>query len=162
MSEKIKAILTQTAIKTFEELVFLFAFAEADADTSQAQAVAVARVCFSGDFSGTLDIKLSAEILPELTANMLGTDDNEETTLDQKYDALKETLNVICGNLLPAIAGRQKIFNIDPPQIISPEEAIKADIGQKVACNVTLTIDGEKCTLVLFTDDRFSLNASLS
>ncbi len=162
MSEKMKAILTQTAIKTFEELVFLFAFAEAEADTSQAKGVAVARVGFSGDFSGTLDIKLSAEVLPELTANMLGVDDDEETTLDQQYDALKETLNVICGNLLPAIAGKQKIFNIDPPEIISTEEAIKTNIGQKAACNVTLSLDGEKCTLVLFTDDRFSIDAPIS
>ena len=48
-----------------------------------------ARVLFSGVFSGTLVMKLSSEVLPELTANMLGVNDKEEATLDQQYDALK-------------------------------------------------------------------------
>ena len=36
----------------------------------------------------------------------------EEIDSEQKFDAIKETLNILCGNLLPEIAGNQDIFNI--------------------------------------------------
>ncbi|MEJ2100068.1 MAG: chemotaxis protein CheX [Desulfobacterales bacterium] len=113
MSEKIRTILSRVAVKTFEELVFLCAFDEDEANSGQIEPAVAAKISFSGFVSGTLIMKLSAKILPQLTTNMLGVDEQEETTLDQQYDALKETLNVVCGNLLPEIAGEQEIFNID-------------------------------------------------
>ena len=56
----------------------------------------------------------------ELTENMLGLDEGEaEISSDDQADALKETINVICGNLLPAIAGKDAVFDIQPPEILA-------------------------------------------
>jgi chemotaxis protein CheY-P-specific phosphatase CheC len=162
MREKIKTILSRTAAKTFEELVFLFAFDEYEADTGQTAPAVAARISFSGFFSGALVLKLSAKILPELTTNMLGVDEQEETTLDQQYDALKETLNVICGNLLPEIAGTQEVFDIDPPEIVAEEEAAKKRNGANPTCNVTLALEQGLCELFLFMDDRIPLNDGIT
>ena len=158
MSSKIKTILSQKAEKTFEELAFLFVFSGDEADFAQADPAVAARVSFSGVFSGTLVMKLSAEVLPELTANMLGVNDEEETTLDQQYDALKETINVVCGNLLPELGGDQEVFNIDPPQIVAEDEAVKKDNEQSLVCNATLAFDEGICELFLFSDDQILIN----
>lgn len=158
MSEKIKAILSQTAVKTFEELVFLFAFEEDQTDRRQTAPAVAASVSFSGSFSGTLVMKLSAKILPELTTNMLGVDEQEETTLDKQYDALKETLNVVCGNLLPEIAGSQEVFNIDPPRIVAEDGVLKKTTGRNPICKVTLALEEGSCELFLFINGRIPLN----
>jgi CheY-specific phosphatase CheX len=161
MSEEIKTILSRTAVKTFEELVFLFAFTDDDADAGRTAPTVAARVSFSGAFSGTLIMRMPLEVLPELTANMLGVNEQKETTPDQQYDALKETLNVICGNLLPAIAGRQAIFDIDPPQVIQEDETLKNINRQNPICQVTLALDEGACDLFLFADDRILLNTRI-
>ena len=162
MSEKIKTILFQAAVKTFEELAFLFAFAEDEADPGQADPAVAARVSFSGGVSGTLVMKLSAKVLPELTANMLGVDDQEETTLDQQYDALKETINIVCGNLLPKIAGTQEVFDIDPPEIVAEDETLRKSNGQNPTCKVTLAFEEGPCDLLFFIDGRIPLNAHVA
>jgi len=161
MSEKIKTILSRIAVKTFGELVFLFAFDEDEANTGQTDPAVAARISFSGFFSGTLVMKLSAKILPQLTTNMLGVDEQEETTLDQQYDALKETLNVVCGNLLPEIAGAQEVFNIDPPAIVAEDKVIKKSNGPNPICKATLALEEGTCELFLFTDERIPLNADV-
>jgi CheY-specific phosphatase CheX len=158
MSEEIKTILSRTAVKTLEKLAFLFAFTDDDADAGGAAPKVAARVSFAGVFSGTLIMQMPLAALPELTANMLGIEEQQETTPDQQYDALKETLNVICGNLLPAVAGRKPIFDIDPPQIIPENETLKNVNGRKPLCQVTLALDQGSCALFLFTDDRIPLN----
>jgi chemotaxis protein CheX len=162
MSAKIKTILSHTAVKTFEELVFLFAFDEDEAGSGPTDPAVTARVSFSGFFSGTLVMKLSAKILPELTTNMLGVDEHEGTTLDQQCDALKETLNIVCGNLLPEIAGTQEIFDIDPPVIVAEDGAIKKSNERNPTCKVRLALEEGSCELFLFIDDRIPLNARVT
>ena len=158
MSSKMKTILFQTAEKTFEDLAFLFAFSGDEADFAQADPAVAARVWFSGVFSGSLAMKLSAEVLPELTANMLGVNGEEQTTLDQQYDALKEALNVVCGNLLPELGGDQEVFNIDPPEIVTEDEDLKNGSEQSLVCKATLAFDEGLCELFLCTDDQIPIN----
>ena len=162
MSEKIKTILSRIAVKTFEELVFLCAFDEDESYTAQIDPAVAAKISFSGFFSGVLIMSLSAKILPQLTTNMLGVDEQEETTLDQQYDALKETLNVVCGNLLPEIAGTQEVFNIDPPTIVAEDGVIKKSNGRNPICKINLALEEGSCEFFLFADDRIPLNAHVT
>ncbi len=160
MDEQFEKTLSNIAIETFEKLAFLFAFPADEADTGQPDSMVTAGVSFAGSFSGTLIIKVSAEALPELAANMLGVDEDEETTLDQQHDALKETLNVICGNLLPEIAGRQEVFNIDSPQIVTVEQTIEKNPDRSSTYHVKLALDDGQCELLLFIDGRIPNNIS--
>ncbi len=91
-----------------------------------------ASVSFAGPFSGNLIMVVSGQILPELTGNMLGVDDNAETTLEQRHDALKELINVICGNLLPTIAGKHSIFNVNAPVILPGERNLILKTGENL------------------------------
>jgi chemotaxis protein CheY-P-specific phosphatase CheC len=154
MNRQNNEILSRVVAETLEQLAFLFSFpADGEAETAIDSGVA-ARVLFAGPFSGALVIIVSSQVLSELTANMLGVDGEDETTSEQKDDALKETINVICGNLLPAIAGKQAVFDIDAPEIITEDEEIKGAVetheGLPPTSEVILEIDGEPCRVCLF------------
>jgi chemotaxis protein CheY-P-specific phosphatase CheC len=159
MSEQLKEILSRVAGESLEKLAFMFSFPEDERGGMTLDSAVAAAISFAGPFSGTLVMTVSNHLLPELAANMLGIDD-EETTLDQQHDALKETINIICGNLLPAVAGTEVVFNIYAPAIITEVEAIKEAIknyGNKPTSIVRLNIDEMDCDLFLFVDGRIPL-----
>ncbi|MDL1962765.1 MAG: chemotaxis protein CheX, partial [Deltaproteobacteria bacterium] len=160
MSEQLKEILSRVAGETLEKLAFMFSFPEDERGRMILDSAVAAFISFSGPFSGTLVMTVSNQLLPELAANMLGVDD-EETTLEQQHDALKETINIICGNLLPVIAGEEVVFNIDAPMIIAGVEAIKEaieDHGHKPASIVKLNIEESECDLFLFINGRGTMH----
>lgn len=158
MREKLKKILSRVAVRTLEQLAFIFSFPEDEKNNIHPDSAVGVSISFEGAFSGFLSMIVSNQVLPELTANMLGVDD-EETTVDQQYDAFKETINIICGNLLPAIFGKQIIFNIDSPEIIPGAEAIKKKDEYKAASMVKLILDNGQCDLFLFVDGQIPEDA---
>jgi len=97
-------------------------------------------------------MKVSRKVLSEIAGNMLGVDDEDDITMDDKNDALKETANVICGNILPAIGGKQAVFNIDTPKMIPEGEHMKIRDGEKLVSDVKLSLDEGRCDLVLFVN----------
>ena len=160
MSEQLKEILSRVAGETLEQLAFIFSLPEDERGCMILDsAVVAAFISFSGSFSGKLVMTVSNQLLPELAANMLGVDE-EETELNQQHDALKETINIICGNLLPSIAGNEVVFDIDAPVIITEVEAIKdviKDNDNKPASLVKLNIEESECDLFLFIDGNFTI-----
>jgi CheY-specific phosphatase CheX len=153
MRERIDPILSRVTEEIFEKLAFMFSYPEegfeAEIDSPAAAPPVVTEVFFKGPFSGRLVMSLSPRLLPELAGNMLGADDNEATTPDQQYDALKELINVICGNLLPKIAGKQAIFNVNTPKIIDPE-GIAPTAEEILLGDTGLLVEDEKCDLRLY------------
>ncbi|MFP3911509.1 MAG: chemotaxis protein CheX [Desulfobacteraceae bacterium] len=148
MPEKIDEALSRVAVETFEKLAFLLAFPEDDALGEEMGDTVSGSVVFTGPFSGILKIRISSAVLPELTANMLGLEDEAKVALDDRHDALKETVNVICGNLLPVIAGREPIFNMETPVILSKEE----DRGRQALSTVRLSFDEGECEISIYVD----------
>ncbi len=136
------------AVETFEKLAFMFAFPEDEAPPEEMGDTVSGSVVFSGPFSGMLIVRISVAVLPELAANMLGLDDEAAVTLDDRHDALKETVNVICGNLLPVIAGREPIFNMETPVILSEEE----DEGRQALSTARLSFDEGECEVSIYVD----------
>jgi len=158
MKTRLKEILSHAAVDTFEKLAFLFCFQEEDRDVLFQASATGASLSFMGPFSGKLLIMLSNQILPELAANMLGLGDEEETTSEQQQDALRELTNVLCGNLLPAIAGDRVVFNVDIPRIITDEHALKQAVEDGDVrgpnCLVKLDLENGQCDLFLFIDGQ--------
>ena len=154
MTEQIKDALSNIAIETFEQLAFMFGFSQEAENPVPSDSPVFARISFSGYFCGTLVMKVSSIILEELAANMLGVDEEEKTTMDQQHDALKETLNIICGNLLPVVAGKHEIFNINLPEIVPAENMSEGSGGPQPVCCVNLAFDVGQCKIVLFVDGK--------
>jgi chemotaxis protein CheY-P-specific phosphatase CheC len=133
-----KEIIYHVLEEILENLSFLFFSPEDTRDTMDYETAVAAKISFTGLFSGTLALALSHQVLPEITRNMLGVEE-EIIFVPQQHDAVKELLNVICGNVLPAIAGKREIFFIGVPDIISPEEMMSSALR----CPPTSMIKGE-------------------
>jgi hypothetical protein len=116
MSKKLEAELYKAATLTFEEMGFLLPTREIDEQQVNAQVEAVVSVEFKGPFSGKLLVRVCGGLLPILAANMLGEEDVPPKSL--QYDALGEIANVICGNMLPCIAGSRDYFHVSAPQMV--------------------------------------------
>jgi len=118
--------LYQVAASTLEALAMMFLVTEDEAPIKGAcESDQIVSVSFDGPFSGRLTLRVSESMLIELAANMLGLMDADDTTIDQRHDALRELANVICGNLLPKLAGVDPVFNIHQPELsnLIPEDA---------------------------------------
>jgi len=150
MRTALNSILQRITEETLENLAFVFSFPGDDDDGMENHAGAtIVSVLFSGPFSGGIEMHLTPEALPEIAANMLGLEE-EETTKDDEHGAACEALNVICGNLLPAIAGKEAVFDIDSPEIISMEN--KKD-PERADAQALLILDSGPCLLLLWLSD---------
>ena len=156
MRAKLEERMSQVAIDTLEKLAFMFAFSDEGGEDLPRDSAVAGSISFTGPFSGTLLVTMSIEVLQELAGNMLGLDDGEETTQDHRSDALKETMNVICGNLLPAIAGDEVIFDIGVPKVIPADQEMKKGAGVPdglaPSAEVNLDLDEGQCVLFLLLD----------
>jgi CheY-specific phosphatase CheX len=141
--------LVQAAVLTFEELCFLFPDAELQAPQRQATVDAAVRVAFSGPFRGHLLIKVCGGLLPILAANMLGQ--AEAPPAEQQHDALGEVANVVCGNLLPRIAGAKAVFQLRPPQLVECSDTT-ADDAVRLAAEVQVGVEAGRIDLLLFAE----------
>jgi hypothetical protein len=112
--------LSEVAVATLERLAFIFASPAPAAAWPPPEELLAARLEFRGPFGGEMRIAMSHAAVEELAANMLGLADGEAPGEAARADALKELLNVICGNLLPAIAGEAAEFNLASPCLAPP------------------------------------------
>jgi CheY-specific phosphatase CheX len=151
MNKRANEILTTVTIGTLKHLAFIFLYPEEETIGLLPDSMDVS-ISFSGAFSGRLVLKMSPGIVLELTANMLGIDE-DRVRKEQQYDAMKETINVICGNLLPAIGGNQVIFHIDVPEIVDNENILE----EKAEAVVRLSVDDESCEFYLFVEEDLPL-----
>lgn len=150
-----KAELLQAAVLTFEELCFLFPDTELTEQQRHVPTDVAVRVAFAGPFRGHLLIKLCGELLPTLTANMLGQD--ETASQEQHYDALGEIANVICGNVLPRIAGAQEVFQLGTPQIVECDNGV-AHEAMSLAAEAQLGLEQGRVELWLFAETAVVLS----
>ena len=75
-------------------------------------------ISFSGDQAGILGISTSPDLCLQLAANVLGIDIEEENSMSEAYDALKELINIVCGQFLTKVYGDTGTFDLSPPNII--------------------------------------------
>lgn len=148
-----EAALSQAAILTFEELGFLFPTPEFKHEDQDGVKDGTVCVHFRGAFSGDLLLSLHGGLLPLVTANMLGEDD--APARETQEDALRELANVICGNALPLIAGKQEIFHLDAPRQINSEEE-QSLLTNLPTATVYIGLDEGRADVSLFLDEELT------
>ena len=116
---------TQQALETvvqdtFATMVFLFP-EDRDDPPPPPETFLTAVVGFSGPFRGEIRLSVGPDMPALVAANMLGLEDGCVPTSEQEHDALGELVNVICGNLLPAITSPLEVFNVHEPRVQAGE-----------------------------------------
>ncbi len=154
-TDALNGTLYRVAGRVLEQLALMYLVAEDETPWASAEPEHTASVAFRGPFGGRLAVAVSDGLLPELAANMLGLPDAERPTPEQCEDALKELANVICGNLLPALAGTKPVFLIEAPRLGS-QNAIEA---ASLVGTSRLYADAGVVDVRLFVDNPSALEA---
>jgi CheY-specific phosphatase CheX len=152
MSSTTARSLSQATTATFEELALLFPETELSAEQAAAPLDVAVSVEFRGPLTGRLVVRASQSILPAIAANMLGAEESRQLPLQR--DALGEIGNVICGHVLPLIAGADKIFNLSAPLVVDSASLPQRDADQPEARVQVGVEDGRaEAILYLFSTD---------
>ena len=126
------APLVAATTRTLEEMCFFFAVPLLTDEQRDARPEAAMSVRFEGPMSGRLVVRLCGGMMSRLAANMLGDAAGGPET---QRDALGEVANVVCGNLLPLIAGPDATFALEQAQPaaavdrMSPNPAASVQLG---------------------------------
>ncbi|MBN1268238.1 MAG: response regulator [Kiritimatiellae bacterium] len=110
--------LAQVFSQVLEQYAFMFSetvsrdqVAEAGPDYLEAA------IDFTGQISGRLLLVMPATLGPQIAANVLGTEPEDKLALAESEDALRELINVTCGQLLTTMAGEKPIFDMSVPVV---------------------------------------------
>lgn len=150
MNSNLKETLYKATVLTFEELCFMFPAPEMEEELKDVKLEAMVVVEFQGPFNGELAVKTCGELYRAIPTNMLGEDDS---TARQRRDALCEIANVICGNMLPGIAGPKEVFDISSPREMENGESGDG-LHEDPAAEVCMALDQGKVEITLFINDE--------
>jgi len=160
MNNRLNDTLSSVAEEVFESLAFvLLAFEEEESSPPADATRTVASIAFAGAFEGMLFASVSDGLLPTIAANMLGLDFDEIPPQDVQRDALKELMNVTCGNLLPKVAGEEVVFDVGAAEVL-PAGVMPATVGgQPPLAAARLHLEGGWADLALFAPERVAAGA---
>ena len=146
---RIQTGLYRAGLRVFEDLGFMLPTLELDREQAAATFHSAVSIDFNGPVRGRLLVVINGDILPALASNMLG-EDNAPSALRQE-DALKELVNVICGNLLPLIAGSAAVFDVGEPKAQPSENA--PDPNLPIAARQAIGLERGRAELLLFLSE---------
>jgi chemotaxis protein CheY-P-specific phosphatase CheC len=121
LSEQLSAVAAQV----FDAAAFFSSYPTTDGELTPVDRVG-ATITFRGPHTGRISLFMERQLLDTLALNMLGEADDEDPS-ERELDALKEVLNMICGNLLTVCYGEEVVFNLSPPEILNDANAPAAD-----------------------------------
>ena len=153
MNNKLDDILFEVAEGTFESLGFMLLMPEEEAEEGgEGDTGITAKITFAGPFADTLFLTVSSGMLGSLMVNMLGLDEDDAGSPAQQEDALKELLNVVCGNVLPAVAGVEAVFDVQAGEILAEGGIPETLDDREPAARARLNLDTGVARLSLFAE----------
>lgn len=147
MSSTTEQCLSRTTAETFEHLALILADEELSSEQASAPLDMSVSVEFRGPQVGRLVLSASARILPDIAANMLGGEQSRSAVLQR--DALGELANVICGNVLPQLAGVGAVFRLAAPKVHASELPSSRD-GDAPVARVALGVEDGRVEASLY------------
>jgi CheY-specific phosphatase CheX len=150
MSNWLETRLFRATVRTFEDLGFMLPSFDLNNAQRAARPDAAVEITFRGRFSGRLVLTVSGPILPVMAGNMLGEDESEMPRATQ-LDALGELANVICGNVLPEVAGDRETFFLTPPVLLDTRSG-PTKAGAGVVGEVRVGLDEGRADVKLFLE----------
>ncbi|MDF3071330.1 MAG: hypothetical protein K0R38_6931 [Polyangiaceae bacterium] len=118
MNEAWVLALDRAIRDVFENLCFMMPAPRSSAPPEPGQASRVVlAVDFRGAGRGSLHLVLPESMIAAVASAMLGEDGLLE--LSEQYDAACELANIVCGNVLPLVAGQRAVFDLSSPRVIA-------------------------------------------
>jgi CheY-specific phosphatase CheX len=106
---------------------------------------------YRGSANGNLTFRCPQRFAHLLAANLLGVDAEKGVSRTQADDAVKEFMNIVCGQLVTALHGTDDVFTLTIPHVRMLDE------GPDLECDdehvSTLSIEGCRVQLLYFPAD---------
>jgi len=138
MNQAWKAALRRAICEVFENLCFMMPSPTDGSIPPDAGSLSrvVLAVDFGGAGRGTLHLTLPDTMIASVASSMLGEDGPLE--LSEQYEAACELANIVCGNVLPLIAGDRAVFDLQSPRVIA---TMDADLGDLFDVSARVLLD---------------------
>lgn len=117
MSEQACKTLETVFPEILQQAAFAFGELSVPAELPFPENGLLGRIQFGGTSRGTVELAVPSELAGELAANALGLEPGDELVPEHAHDALRELLNIVCGNLLSAWAGENAVFDLTQPEV---------------------------------------------
>ncbi len=118
MDEETREKIDEIFCDVIEKMAFMFGESVPEDELPPAGSEFVrTEMTFSGATEGSIVMAVPAQMCAEVAANVLGVDIDSDLAESRSCDALKELLNVTCGNILTALAGEEPVFDLHPPTL---------------------------------------------
>ncbi|MEI6564314.1 MAG: chemotaxis protein CheX [bacterium] len=115
-------ILGRVTIETLEQFAFLLGDPpDVNPPSAMPSTAWVVRLIFSGPRTGKLGMATTPCLARQMAANLFGIE-RDDVSDEQAVDALKELLNVTCGDYLHEIEGNTPIYDLSAPTISSVDD----------------------------------------
>jgi CheY-specific phosphatase CheX len=157
MTSTTQSPLLAATTRTFESLALLLPSIDPTGAEASAPAAHAVRVAFTGPLRGCLALRVTDDVARAFAENMLGVSDPSASMI---RDALGEVANVVCGNLLPDLAGREAVFHLSAPESIGVLDAAWSCRPAVSALSTSLGIDGGRADVALHLDPATPLRLS--
>lgn len=145
------ATLATIFSEVLANLAFMFTEEDVPEPAPDAQWIET-EIAYRGPVSGTLRLRCSVEFSVLLAANLLGVDSEDADAESKAMDAVKEFMNVLCGQFVTAVHGSDHVFNLSIPRLVAlaqPPDLTRAD-GPELA---TFAVDAHPIQLVYAPGD---------
>jgi CheY-specific phosphatase CheX len=139
--------LTAVFSEVLANMAFLFTEPPADPPLEEVGRLECS-IAYRGPTRGRLSLRCTPQFALTLAANLLDIDPESPEAALQGQDALKELLNVLCGQLVTTLYGQEDAFELTIPVITRPTEALAANGGELLET----TVEGEPVQLAHFRE----------
>ena len=144
--------LAQVGKRVLESMAFALVSADPVAEDHSA-AIWEGSVRFSGPHCGSTSMRTPEAVLAELGNSMLGLEEGRECTEQQRRDVLGELTNVFCGNLVEALSGSARAFDLGTPEVRPHVPSLDAGSAKARGTSVRVGVEKGWVELCLVLDD---------
>lgn len=138
--EQKTATLATIFSEVLANLAFMFSDNEDDSIPSAGDVWLETEIGYRGPQNGTLRFWCTREFTEQLVANLLGIDPENEDVEAQAADAVKEFMNIVCGQLITAIHGTEAVFDLTIPTLRELPET--PQFPEEDSYSATLFVEG--------------------
>lgn len=158
MNQDHAEILTESVSEVLETIAYLcpvpVAGEENGQDTDSDGKSDCIGITFQGPVSGKLFITFPDTLSLMIAASMLGIEENDPDLQKKRIDAIKEILNIICGNLLIKLYGESVVFRIGSPYLIENIEIELREGDYTEMLRTKLMVDEHPVTCVMLIQEN--------
>lgn len=116
MQDQMTKTLTTVLSEVLADLAFMFTD-EREFDPPVGERWLETTISYKGPEAGSLRMTCTEPFAAQLATNLLGLESGEETSEQESNDAVKEFMNVVCGQYVTAAYGTEDVFNLTIPEV---------------------------------------------